>query len=156
MAAVDANMAAYEEFNYNATYTQPADLIESAFASSSIPGVFQHIQRGNMTLMDGGTVYNINVEGAIRRCKEIVEDESDIIVDMVMCSYHFLDQVDVSKYTTLDHMKRGREVKLFFGGMSDYNVSVSNHPNVTFRYTVVKSKFAPNKIIIYHKILNEC
>ena len=93
-----------------------------------------------MTLMDGGTVYDINVEGAIRRCKEIVEDESDIILDMVMCSFHFLDQVDASKYSTLDHLKRGREINLFYSGMNHYNSSVSNHPNVTFRYIISPSE----------------
>ena len=109
MAAVDADMGTYEQFDYNATYTQPSDLIQSAFASSSIPGVFEHIQRGNMTLIDGGTVFNINVEGAIRRCKEVVDDEKDIIVDMIMCNYHFLEEADVSKFTALDHLMRAKK-----------------------------------------------
>ena len=140
MAAVDANMASYEEFDYNATYTQPPDLIQSAFASSSIPGVFEHIQRDGMTLMDGGTVYNINVEGAIRRCKEVVDDEKDIIVDMIMCSYHFLEEADVVKYSTLENLMRGKQVKAFYGGMDDYSISVSNHPEVTFRYIIGPSE----------------
>ena len=36
--------------------------------------------------MDGGTVYNINVEGAINSCMDgIVDDESKIIVDVLIC-----------------------------------------------------------------------
>ena len=35
--------------------------------------------------MDGGTVYNINIEAAVRQCMEIVDDESKIIVDVYIC-----------------------------------------------------------------------
>jgi len=34
--------------------------------------------------MDGGCLLNIDIESAIARCKEIVDDESDIIVDALM------------------------------------------------------------------------
>jgi len=41
--------------------------------------------------MDGGTVYNTNLVSAVNRCKEIVgDDESKIIVDIVVCSSHDL------------------------------------------------------------------
>jgi len=35
--------------------------------------------------MDGGTVYNINIESAIRQCLTKVDDESQIIVDALFC-----------------------------------------------------------------------
>ena len=39
--------------------------------------------------MDGGTVYNINAEGVIASCMDgIVDDESKIILDIVLCSNH--------------------------------------------------------------------
>ena len=41
--------------------------------------------------MDGGTVYNTNLVSAVNRCKEIVgDDESKIILDIVVCSSYDL------------------------------------------------------------------
>ena len=55
-------------------------------ASASIPLVFPpfHWDDGKV-YMDGGTVYNINVEAAIQQCMEVVDDESKIIVDVFIC-----------------------------------------------------------------------
>ena len=38
-----------------------------------------------MSLMDGGTIFNVNVNSAIHQCLELVEDESQIIVDIAIC-----------------------------------------------------------------------
>ena len=35
--------------------------------------------------MDGGTVYNINLEGAVQQCLDLVDSESKIIVDVFIC-----------------------------------------------------------------------
>lgn len=36
--------------------------------------------------MDGGTVWNTNLIGAINRCREIVTDDSQIEIDVLECS----------------------------------------------------------------------
>jgi predicted patatin/cPLA2 family phospholipase len=140
-ATVDANGATYKVWDYNATYTQPADLVESAFASSSIPGAFPHITRGELELIDGGVIWNLDIASAVRRCKEIVDDEKDIIVDMVLCGNHKIDKkVDIEKYSTFQHIMRGRELSSFYNGMSDYNTSLALFPEVNFRYLIVPSE----------------
>jgi len=35
--------------------------------------------------MDGGTVYNINLEGAIQQCLQAGYDESEIEIDALFC-----------------------------------------------------------------------
>ena len=40
-----------------------------------------------MNLMDGGTVWNVNVNSAVRQCMDMGYDQSDIIVDVLVCSY---------------------------------------------------------------------
>ena len=35
--------------------------------------------------MDGGTIYNINIESAIRQCTDMGYDESKIIIDALFC-----------------------------------------------------------------------
>lgn len=140
-ATIDANIIQYTILDYNATYTQPSDFIQSAFASASIPGVFVPVVRGNQTLVDGGTVINQDVDSAVRRCKEIVDDEKDIIVDMVLCVNHQIPYTsDIQKLSTLSNLMRGKEISSFYNGMHDYNSSTVNHPDVTFRYIIGPSE----------------
>jgi hypothetical protein len=36
--------------------------------------------------MDGGTVYNINLVSAVHRCREVVDDDSKIVLDIIDCN----------------------------------------------------------------------
>ena len=140
-ATVDANGATYKVWDYNATDTQPDDYLDSAFASSSIPAVFPHVTRDEYELVDGGVIWNIDIPSAIRRCKEIVDDEKDIIVDMILCGNHRIKEVDnLHKYSTMQHILRGHEISSFYNGMSDYNSSLILYPDVNFRYLIVPSQ----------------
>ena len=145
LASVDANNADYIATDYNATYTQPDDLIESAFASSALPGIFDPVVRGEQILIDGGTVWNLDVASAIRRCKEVVEDDSDIIVDMILAGSNgsVLDKdtkKELAEMTALEHYMRGQEIKDFYNIMSDYKSTVKLFPKVDFRYLAFPSK----------------
>lgn len=52
--------------------------------SSAVPGFFPYqIFKGN-TYFDGGVVRTTDVYGAIERCKELVDDESQITLDVIM------------------------------------------------------------------------
>jgi len=140
-ATVDANGATYKVWDYNATGDWPEDLVESAFASSSIPAVFPHISRGEYELVDGGVIWNIDIPSAIRRCREIVDKDEDIIVDMILCGNHRIKEVDnLHKYSTMQHLLRGHEISSFYNGMGDYNSSLVLFPDVNFRYLVVPSE----------------
>ena len=38
-------------------------------------------------MIDGGSVFNINIESAIQQCLDhVVDNESDIILDIVICA----------------------------------------------------------------------
>ena len=65
-------------------------MAETAFSSASIPVIFPPNKwEGKGVFMDGGTVMNINAEGAIAQCMDgIVDDESKIILDVLLCSDH--------------------------------------------------------------------
>lgn len=66
-ASVDADTAEYFVIDYNQTDSQPEDLLDSAFASAAIPGIFSQVVRGDRTLIDGGVAWNLDVHSAIRR-----------------------------------------------------------------------------------------
>ena len=37
--------------------------------------------------MDGGTVWNTNLVSAVERCREIVDDDSNITLDVIVTDY---------------------------------------------------------------------
>ena len=84
LATVNVNDGTYTQFTQkNLQFTELAD---AAVASASIPFVFPpHNWEGKGLFMDGGTVYNINIEGAIQQCMDLVDDESKIIIDIFIC-----------------------------------------------------------------------
>lgn len=83
IGAGDANTGDFAVFDQDNTAYD--ELHHAAVGSGSIPGIFApHVWR-DMALMDGGTVYNVDVDSAVRQCKELVEDESQIIVDIAIC-----------------------------------------------------------------------
>jgi hypothetical protein len=49
-----------------------------------------------MTLVDGGIFSNLDLGEAIVRCREMVDDDTKIIVDAILC---FDQPVDVDEWT---------------------------------------------------------
>lgn len=57
-------------------HLNPDEWHKAVVASGSVPGIFPTTKLRNWSLMDGGTVWNINPIGAINKCKELgVKDE---------------------------------------------------------------------------------
>jgi len=85
---------------------------QAAVSSGSIPFVFEpHHWKGRGTYMDGGTVYNINVEGAIRQCLDLVDDESKIVIDVYICGAPTGPDVKETTSNGLSSYLRGRTIR---------------------------------------------
>ena len=85
VAAVNVDTGEYETFNNdNITFDE---MPTAAMASGSIPVVFAPQHFHDMYLMDGGTVWDVNVQSAIEQCLQKVEDQSDIYLDVMICDY---------------------------------------------------------------------
>jgi len=140
-ATVDSIGATYQVWDYNVTNSEPENIRESAMASSSIPGFLPPIKRNNYQLVDGGVIWNIDIDSAVRRCKEVVNDEKDIIIDMILCGNYQMKTVDdLANFTAMEHYKRAKEISDFYHGMDDYNSSIVQHPDVSFRYIIAPSE----------------
>lgn len=61
------------------------DFPQAAISSGSIPGAFPPQHFMGYYLYDGGTVWNANVDSAVRQCMEIVDDYSKISLDILVC-----------------------------------------------------------------------
>lgn len=83
-STTDADNGKYHTLDFNATGTQPKEFIMSAFASCIIPFAFGQIVLDGHSLLDGGCKWKIDILTTIRRCKEVVDDEADIIVDLIL------------------------------------------------------------------------
>ena len=80
--------------NDNVTFEE---IPQACFASGSIPVVFPPQLFHGRTLMDGGTVWNINVESAVNQCLDMGYAEEDIIFDVIICANEHPSAADVSK-----------------------------------------------------------
>jgi hypothetical protein len=72
--------------------------------------------------VDGGTLVNVDVIGAVEGCLALGYDESNIIVDTVECGGHNLTAMagDLSTLTVLPILLRAGEMDSFEGTERDY------------------------------------
>lgn len=111
-------------------------MYDAVRASSAFPGFFQAVNYNNMTLIDGGVLINLDIAGAIERCKEITSNEENMIIDIVMCSGDKLDDADVANFNSIQMLKRYTEISTFQKTMVWITQGVANFPEVNFRYIV--------------------
>lgn len=105
---VNAANGNYEVFNETLS---DEDKINGIMTSSAIPFVFpsQHWTFNNEAFIgiDGGSVWNLNLVSAIQRCKEIVDDESKITIDVIDClTYKSPDYTDEARKNTIENFLR--------------------------------------------------
>jgi len=144
-SSINANTGQYVNLDFNESETRPDFLIEAAFASSAIPGLYPHIHHEDMELVDGGTVWNLDLDSPIRRCKEIVDKDEDIIVDFIIVSAATIEDItNFNDFSPQDHFLRGQQISSFYNVMNDYNSSIFNYPNIDFRYTIFPSEKLSN------------
>ena len=65
--------------------TRFGDLHKAIMASASVPGFFPPTKLNGRLLIDGMTAWNTNAQEAIDRCREMVDDDSQITVDIIIC-----------------------------------------------------------------------
>jgi hypothetical protein len=59
--------------------------------------------------MDGGTVWNTNLVSAVQRCREVVDDDSKIIVDIIECFSHH-EKSWSQQGNTMENVLRFRDI----------------------------------------------
>lgn len=130
-----------EFFNFEPSDTLPDKVIPAVVGSSAIPFAFPSMSIDGKTYIDGGCIWNLDVAGAINRCKEIVDDDADIIVDIILCSSIQLGSPgDLKKYKALDHYMRAKEIYEWQDYMQDIERNLEMFKNVEFRYVLAPSE----------------
>ena len=108
-------------------------LPERIVSSASIPFVFPHRVIENMTLMDGGTVWNLNLVSAIERCREQVDDDSQITIDVISCARVFRSDANHTD-NAIGNWLKYRDIKTFNSGMRNVHEVQLAYPKVNYRY----------------------
>jgi predicted patatin/cPLA2 family phospholipase len=115
----------------------PHDLAyEAGRASTAIPGFFEPVNYDNRTLIDGGVVINLDIGGAISRCKESGYKDKNIIVDIVLCSGATLPEADPSDFTAAQMLYRYYQISQFQKTMIWISQGLAHFSDVNFRYIV--------------------
>ena len=63
--------------------------------------------------MDGGTVWNVNLDSAIKECMKVVDDYSDIILDVAICGYSPQPEAEIEK-NALKNWMAAKEIKDYY------------------------------------------
>lgn len=135
LSAVDVGTGKYTEFDQ--TNIKFTELPDAAVSSASIPLVFPpHVWPDRGVFMDGGTVYNINIEGAVRQCMDLVDDESKIIMDVLICGAPDSPEVIEEAGNSWTNYFRGRNIEQFYGNTDSLAQSIKAHPTMKMRHIV--------------------
>ena len=131
VSATDVETGVYETFNNdNITFD---DMPHAAMASGSIPVVFGPQYFHDMYLMDGGTVWGVNAQSAIEQCLAIVEDQSDIYLDVMLCDYHEAPEAP-DKTNTVHNYWRAKDIHDLYHNNHDVSQQEAPYPDVNYRY----------------------
>lgn len=141
ISTVDLDTGYRVRFNESLKYSEISTIVR---ASSSMPFAFPHTHYNNRTYVDGGTIWNLDLDGAIIRCLEEVE-EQDIIVDVIMCnSAQNVSETDFKVYNTISNWSRYSQIKSFYGIMANFREIMRGYPDVDFRYFLTPQQDLPS------------
>ena len=112
IATANVNTGVYTTFDETMSKEEVA---LAPLFSSSIPAVFPHRIYEDATFMDGGTIWNLNVESAINKCKStgLATDESKIEIDILQCSSSKIADLNHNSTNAISNMLRARAIKSY-------------------------------------------
>jgi len=113
----DVNTGAYHAFNESVGIENLGTVIK---ASASIPGAFPptHFQGG--VYMDGGTIWNTNLVTAVKRCLEQVDDESQVVLDVIISDSVYETTEEHASENAFENYMRQRSFHNYGSYFNDY------------------------------------
>ena len=136
MGTVDINDGTFHRFDQS--NTEWRDMAKAAFSSASIPTVFPpYSWKGKGLFVDGSLAMNVNVEDAIKQCRELVDDDSKITVDILLCKgAKHISEVESSSHKAIDNYHRHQSIHKRYHGGNVIRFAEIAHPEVNFRYVI--------------------
>ena len=132
VSAVDANTGEY--IAMNPTNTPFENLAQSSMSSASIPVVFPPQHLNGYVFMDGGTVWDLNLDSAVQQCIDKGFEATDIIVDVAICGYSALsDDLEVEK-NAYAAWKETNGIRGYYKNTNSIWEQAKGYPGLNVRY----------------------
>lgn len=91
--------------------------------------------------MDGGTVYNLDAEGAVRACLDgIVDDPSKIVMDIYICGADEAPKVIDSAAHTESNFLRAHQLRKYYDNTDSIAYFMQAYPEVEIRHLVLQTE----------------
>lgn len=114
ISAGDVNTGEYVPFTEAEGFENLGWLIQ---ASTSCPPTPPTIYKDKL-LMDGGTIWNIDIDYALDRCREVVADDEHIIMDIIITNYESFGDIETTG-TTRENMDRIKDMQAYYKRIND-------------------------------------
>lgn len=127
---------------------RPEERVDAFLSSTSItmafPAVDMQVQEEPVLLVDGSLYATITFSELIERCREEVADDSDIIVDLIMCysNVYAVDEwsLDQTRWASAyEFYKRRKDITEYYLYLEDVIRLTRGYKDVSFRYLVAPS-----------------
>jgi len=135
VSAVDVDTGEYTLFN-NTNLDYYSELAHAAMSSGSIPGVFPPQRFKDRWFMDGGTVWNVNIDSAIQGCLEKVDSLDKITIDIFSCGVDILATETNASTSAKGNYDRHKTIYSYYSGTSEIASHMKAYPTVNWRYYI--------------------
>jgi predicted acylesterase/phospholipase RssA len=126
-----------------------SDPIKAIISSASIPFVFpSQVWADGRVAMDGGAAWSVNLVSAVHRCREIVDDDSLINLDIVTVHGGKKQEAWDNKGETASNWLRYEDIKEHYNSIADVYEFQQAFPKVNFRYYVEPTESIPGGLDI--------
>ena len=144
IGTVDANTADYHSFRLDEIPEDQfqTDAAKQCVSSASLPGLFIPMGIDGAQYIDGGTAMGLDAMSAVEKCLELVDDDSQITMDIILLD-RFVEATEETSGNTLNNLLRGHETKKYYKGLENVITVMLAHPNVNYRYILEPSGHYP-------------
>jgi len=130
ISAVNVETGEFKCFDESITLKNLGRIIR---ASSSIPFAFPPTEFEGSLYMDGGTVWNINIDSAIDKCLELVDDEEHVVLDIAITETEDLPTLNSTGHS-FSNFWRKHQIRKQYKVMDDIVEFARSRPNVNYRH----------------------
>jgi len=131
LAAVDENNGDY--VTWTELNTSFADLPQSCASSGSIPGAFFPQKMKGHVLVDGGTMWDVNVDSAVNYCLDQGYTQEQVVIDMLICGIQQpMNQQVYGK--AMNNWWDARHIKQYYNNLNSLGAELEAYPDINLRY----------------------
>ena len=132
VSSANVGTGEYETFTQENTTFE--DYAQAALASGSIPAVLPPQNFHDMIMMDGGTIWDVNIDSPIEQCYDMgITEDSNIIVDIAICGPSKDGSFEAEKNAINNYMQ-ARQLRDAYHSMNSIQWQRRANPDINYRY----------------------